>query len=146
MVAETFAIAWRRVDQLPAGDDARPWLFGVARNVLANHLRGERRRHRLAERLRDELSTWTAPPADIDPRVADAFATLSPKDREVLSLNAWEEFEPNEIAGVLGITTVAARTRLHRARARMRRALDDAESDTDRWVPAATLHRSGSTR
>ncbi|GAB3435443.1 hypothetical protein GCM10027517_04600 [Phycicoccus ginsengisoli] len=55
VVAETYLVAWRRLDDVPGGDEARPWLFGVARRVLANHYRGERRRHALADRLRDSL-------------------------------------------------------------------------------------------
>src|SRR5258707_308051 len=54
-IAETFATLWRRLESCPAGDDARPWLFGVARRVLANQHRGERRRGALAERLTAEL-------------------------------------------------------------------------------------------
>lgn len=56
VVAETFLVAWRRLDDVPAGEAARPWLFGVARRVLANHYRGERRRDALADRLRDQLT------------------------------------------------------------------------------------------
>jgi DNA-directed RNA polymerase specialized sigma24 family protein len=57
VVAETFLVAWRRIDDLPPGREGRLWLYGVARRVCANHLRGVRRRHRLAERLREELMT-----------------------------------------------------------------------------------------
>src|SRR5262245_59843684 len=56
VLAETFLIAWRRLDDVPAGDRARPWLMGVARRVLANHRRGERRRTALGDRLRTELA------------------------------------------------------------------------------------------
>src|SRR5215218_9123212 len=54
VVAETFLTAWRRLDQIPAGVGARLWLYGVARNALANHHRGERRRGRLRGRLHAE--------------------------------------------------------------------------------------------
>ena len=54
-IAETFVVLWRRLDACPQGDDARPWLFGVARRVLANQRRGERRRTALAERLMVEV-------------------------------------------------------------------------------------------
>src|SRR6266511_3820793 len=56
VVAETFLTAWRRLDDLPRGLEARLWLYGVARRVLANHRRGERRRLRLTERLRDDIA------------------------------------------------------------------------------------------
>ncbi|WP_276320735.1 RNA polymerase sigma factor, partial [Phytoactinopolyspora endophytica] len=57
IVAETFLVAWRRIDDVPQGRDGRLWLYGVARRVCANHVRGDRRRHRLAERLREDLLT-----------------------------------------------------------------------------------------
>ena len=56
VVAETFLVAWRRMDKVPAGDEARLWLYGVARRQLANQRRGELRRSRLADRLR-----WSCP-------------------------------------------------------------------------------------
>ncbi|MFB4263904.1 RNA polymerase sigma factor [Nonomuraea sp. GTA35] len=61
VIAETFTTVWRRLGDVPRGDQARPWLYGVARRVLANHRRGESRRTALAQRLRDELAAWQAP-------------------------------------------------------------------------------------
>jgi RNA polymerase sigma factor (sigma-70 family) len=55
VVADTFLVAWRRLDDVPPAGAARLWLYGVARHVLANQQRSERRRERLAERLRHEL-------------------------------------------------------------------------------------------
>lgn len=131
-VAETFLVAWRRLDSVPSGD-ALPWLYGVARRVLANQRRAAHRRVRLAERLRQEL-----PPAiqAIDPHAASgpfppALRRLSADDQEILLLAAWEELEPNEIAEVLGISRIAARSRLHRARRRLAdRTAEDADSPT----------------
>src|SRR5918992_1551637 len=60
VVAETFLVAWRRMDKVPAGDEARLWLYGVARRQLANQRRGELRRSRLADRLRAELPVAVA--------------------------------------------------------------------------------------
>src|SRR6478752_7122529 len=92
VIAETFATLWRRLDSCPTGEEVRPWLFGVARRVLANQRRGERRRGALAERLMVELDlAGVAVPAASDGRVARAFAALSESDREVLALLAWEE-------------------------------------------------------
>jgi len=62
MIAETFATLWRRLDSCPAGDEARPWLFGVARRVLANQRRGEHRRGALAERLTAGFDVAVASP------------------------------------------------------------------------------------
>src|ERR1700742_4925070 len=59
-VAETFLVAWRAAADVPAGPEARLWLYGVARRALANQRRGEHRRARLAERLRGELATQLA--------------------------------------------------------------------------------------
>jgi len=57
--AETFLVAWRRLDDAPTGETARLWLYGVARRVLADHRRGESRRSHLADRLRGDL-IWRA--------------------------------------------------------------------------------------
>ncbi|WP_369974494.1 hypothetical protein [Nocardiopsis sp. FIRDI 009] len=56
------AAVWTRIDDVPSGDQARPWVFGVARNVLANHRRGARRRDALAARLRADLRFVPASP------------------------------------------------------------------------------------
>jgi RNA polymerase sigma-70 factor (ECF subfamily) len=113
IVAETFLVAWRRLDALPAGDAELPWLYGVARRVLANQLRGRRRRHALAQRLRDEL----------DARLAGALARLGGDDRELLRLVAWEGLDNAQLAAALGLRPGTVRVRLHRARTRLAHAL-----------------------
>ncbi|PPK97797.1 RNA polymerase sigma-70 factor (ECF subfamily) [Kineococcus xinjiangensis] len=123
VVAETFLVAWRRLDEVPAGDDARPWLFGVARNVLANHYRGERRRLALADRLRQELPHVAPAPEVSDPGLAEAMRRLPEDDREVLRLVAWEDLARDEIAVALGVSRAMVRVRLHRARKRLLREL-----------------------
>jgi RNA polymerase sigma-70 factor (ECF subfamily) len=131
VVAETFLVAWRRLEDVPAGAEARLWLFGVARRALANQQRGERRRLRLAERLRRELRVAApAQPAAGDERAAVlcALGRLDAGDRELMLLAGWEELDPGQIARVLGISAGAARTRLHRARRRLRRQLAAEES------------------
>jgi RNA polymerase sigma-70 factor, ECF subfamily len=123
VVAETFLVAWRRSAEVPSGDAARLWLYGVARRTLANQRRGERRRTRLAARLRAELPAVlaVARPATTaaDHAVLAAIATLRESDREVLLLTAWEQLSPAEIASVLAISPLAVRSRLHRARRRV---------------------------
>jgi RNA polymerase sigma-70 factor (ECF subfamily) len=130
IVAETFLVAWRRLDSVPS-DDALPWLYGVARRVLANQRRATHRRVRLAERLRQELPAAmqaSDPPVTSTGPVMAALRRLSADDQEVLLLAAWEQLEPNEIAEVLGVSRIAARSRLHRARRRLAdRAAEDAE-------------------
>ncbi|MFF0771032.1 RNA polymerase sigma factor [Nonomuraea wenchangensis] len=126
ILAETFMTAWRRLDDVPAGDKARAWLFGVARRALANHHRGERRHTALTARLASELSAIQRQPreesADLDV-LAKAFANLPDGHREVLSLADWEGMSIAEIAVVLDCSANAVRIRLHRARRRLARAL-----------------------
>lgn len=149
VVADTFLVAWRRRAHLPGGDETRLWLYGVARNMLANHHRGDRRRDRLGEALRERLAAsaylWAVPDpgAAVTSTVAvrDALARLGELDREVLMLTAWEELEPREIAEVLGVSAQAVRTRLSRARARLRELLGD-EADLPGHVVQGTASRS----
>jgi RNA polymerase sigma-70 factor, ECF subfamily len=118
VLAETLLVCWRRLDQVP--EPALPWVYGVARNCLANAQRGQRRQLRLAARI-----TAVDPPAEVrpesdppDPRVAAALAAMRPEEAELLRLWAWEQLGPGEIAEVLGVTANAASIRLHRARGR----------------------------
>ncbi|WP_307845122.1 sigma-70 family RNA polymerase sigma factor [Planomonospora sp. ID67723] len=119
-LAETFTTAWRRLDDVPEGHDARLWLYGVARRVLANDRRAETRRTELAVRLRTELAVWAGESAgrgvEDDPGgVREAFRRLGPDDRELLSLVSWKGLDSAEIATVLGCSRGAVRLRLHRA-------------------------------
>jgi RNA polymerase sigma-70 factor (ECF subfamily) len=122
VLAETFLTAWRRLDAVPPGGEARLWLYGVARRVLANHRRGERRRMVLGERLRAELAAGYRPPGYDGDRdlagVAAAYRGLPEADRELLALVGWEGLDPGEVAVVLGCSRNAVRVRLHRARRR----------------------------
>lgn len=157
VLAETFLVAWRRLGKVPQ-DDPRPWLLAVARRVLANHRRGSRRRDGLAERLRQELTANVPARAGafggIDSesdrgRLASALAGLRDGDREIVLLAGWEELEPAQIAVVLGIGPEAARSRLHRARARLREALGEdqpAASAAAAHPPAAALSAAAPAR
>lgn len=91
VLSETYLIAWRKLEKIPTGEQARLWLFGVARNVI-------RRAHRA---------------------LLAALATLAERDREILTLTAWEGLTPKEVAAVVGIPANVVRVRLHRARARL---------------------------
>src|SRR5438105_6855737 len=101
VIAETFVTLWRRFDRCPQGEQLRPWLFGVARRVIANQRRGDRRRTALAERLVASFDAATfeaiAPPGHAS-ALARAFAALSDSDRELLSLVAWEGLSRDELA------------------------------------------------
>jgi len=126
VVADTFLVAWRRLDSL--NEDPLPWLFGVARRVLANQLRAERRRGALTTRL---VSLLPARPPDWDPpaamrhELAVAMVRLSPPEREALLLVAWEGLEPARAARAVGCSPAAFRGRLHRARRHVTAALAD---------------------
>ncbi len=149
VLAETFLVAWRRLDDVPAGERARPWLYGVARRVLANHHRGERRRTALGDRLRAELSEAATAPATTTlattglDGVGAAFRHLSDDDRELLSLVGWEGLDAGQIAIALGCSRNAVRIRLHRARRRFARALEAAEAVQVRATARASSHVNG---
>ena len=127
VASDVMVVAWRRIDEAPEGEAARLWLYGVARNVLANQRRGERRRDRVTARLAAELMVMVADPAEavVDAlAVQSALSRLGDIDREVLTLTLWEGLTPTEVGVALGIPAVTVRTRLHRARARMRVELE----------------------
>ena len=128
LAAETFAIAFRaraRYDVSTA--DARPWLFGIAANLLRRHWRTERRRLRayartgidpLAYEIDDVAQRIDALAAG--PALAGALASLKTGEREALLLFAWADLNYGEIATALGIPIGTVRSRLSRARARIR--------------------------
>jgi RNA polymerase sigma-70 factor (ECF subfamily) len=87
VTADTFLVAWRRIDDVPEGEEARLWLYGVARRTLANHRRGEGRRGSLGERLRRDLATSVpdhAPEVSERATLRSAMHRLADRDREVL--------------------------------------------------------------
>lgn len=129
VVVEVFATAWRRRDDMP--EEALPWLYATAGNIVAHTVRSRSRRQRLGARLA-VVRPIAAPEDPADRVVASAAARdavlpaldeLPDADAEVLRLWAWEQCEPAQIAAVLGCTPGTARTRLSRARARLREAL-----------------------
>ncbi|MGW0198959.1 RNA polymerase sigma factor [Nonomuraea sp. NPDC003201] len=128
VVAETYVIAWRRIAELPDGESGRLWLYGVARRVLANHRRGERRRLTRHAELTEEIEHLyaSASPESGHDGVDEAMSMLSDADRELLALALWEGLDPGEIAQVLDCSRNAARIRLHRARKRFAKALEQA--------------------
>jgi RNA polymerase sigma-70 factor (ECF subfamily) len=124
VVAETFLVAWRRLDSV--GDDPLPWLMGVARRLLANQHRAERRRGALLDRLASLAGpgpTWE-PPAQMSSPLAAAMTSLSEREREALLLVAWEGLDSGRAAQVVGCSPAAFRVRLHRARRRVAEALE----------------------
>lgn len=142
IVGETFLVAWRRLDGVPA--EELPWLLAVARNVLATQRRGAGRRRALTLRLGHAAVGRAEPPADdglepaIDSRLETALSRLAPKDREALTLIAWDGLAPHEAALVLGDSAGAFRVRLHRARQRLRALLEE-RSEPARPAPTPRL-------
>jgi RNA polymerase sigma factor (sigma-70 family) len=122
-VAETFLVAWRRFDDVP--EDALPWLFGVARRVLANQRRASGRGEVLQERLaggaRPESLEESVTESEI---VRAALARLSERDREALMLVAWHGLSGKRAARAAGCTRTAFDVRLHRARRRLAAQLE----------------------
>jgi RNA polymerase sigma-70 factor (ECF subfamily) len=125
VVAETFYVAWRRLDDVPDAHP-RPWLLAVARRVLANQWRSTARRGRLADKLGMALDRYVVPPEEplAHTRVRDALERLAPDDRDLLTLSVWEGLSAAELAIAFGATPTTIRQRLHRARQRLRVELD----------------------
>ena len=125
VAAEVMTLAWRKLDSIPA-DNPRPWLFVTARNLVM----AERRRSaRFADLDPEALESRDVPLADTgDAEVTAALLELCALDREALLLVAWDELTPAQAATTLGISPVAFRVRLFRARRRFQRALDSASS------------------
>ena len=131
LTTEVFLVAWRRRGELP--DAPLPWLYGVARKVLANHRRGAVRRGALAARAEAHAEPFAPDPADAAGVRADlvrALAGLSERDRELVLLVAWEGLSLAEAGEALGCTRGTAAVRLHRARKRLQHALEADDAPT----------------
>jgi RNA polymerase sigma factor (sigma-70 family) len=150
LVAHTLEIAWRRIGEVPS-DDPLPWLFAVAHNLWRSQARKDRRRQDLLARFSASLPAEAVTDAAVteatayDPGVLRAaLAQLSDADQEVLRLVAWDGVTPGELATVLGCSAVAARTRLHRARARLARKLGTDHMTQQRARQPQQQHREES--
>lgn len=126
-VAEVFAVAWRRIDDLPGDEMELPWLYGVARRVVSDHYRSRHRRRRLVDKLSGVRADapiqpdWQVVQRHEYDQVHVALAALRDRDREVLLLASWEELSNGEVAAVIGVSTEAAAQRIHRAKQRLGR-------------------------
>ena len=125
LAAETFAQAFaaRRTYDRRRGDP-RAWLYGIAHNLLGRHYRDEERRLRALARL-DEQREHVPPD---EPQLAHVLTELSVEERDVLLLYAWADLAYDQIAAVLDVPVGTVRSRLHRARARVREALTQEEA------------------
>ena len=123
-MAEVFTVVWRRLDSMPSAD-ALPWIYGVARNVLANQQRTARRSMRLSAKLGAQPVQSDSGPEPVvvrreaDRRLVEALGELRPEEQELLRLRAWEQLSSAEIGEVLGISSDAVDMRLTRARRKL---------------------------
>ncbi|HWI72748.1 MAG TPA: RNA polymerase sigma factor [Baekduia sp.] len=137
LAAETFTRAFdRRATFDGRYPDARPWLFGIAANLVHDHRRSELRRLRALARVErweagaEDVATGAVARADaaaLGPAVATALADLRDEERDVLLLVAWAGLEYDEVAHATGVPIGTVRSRLHRARRRLRTALGEIE-------------------
>lgn len=132
LAASAFTVAFERRRRFrPEADSARPWLLGIATNLLRNDWRSERRALELIGRLGAPEVAEHSDEGDRSPRLGVLLAGLDPDQRDVLLLYAWEDLSYEEIASALSIPVGTVRSRLARARARLRAGLEPGtEGDT----------------
>lgn len=142
IVSETFLVVWRRIDDVP--DPPEPWLLAVARNVVGTEWRRAARRERLWIKAQSGHLVGYNPgePEIADGCVLGALARLRERDREALTLVAWDGLTPVQAAAVLGVPSARFRQRLHRAGRRLRAELAAGPWDEG---TAALLHDHAAT-
>ena len=129
IVAEVFAVAWRRMDAMPYPPRDRLWLYGVARRVVLDHQRRAVRKLRLESWLKANARVEQGEPVrdSAHLRLREAVERLPPVDREALRLVAWDGLSHAEAAEVLGCSVNAVALRVHKAKARLKAELAPAE-------------------
>lgn len=140
LLAETMMGAWQREQDHPHdAEEARMWLFGIARNMLRNSERGQRRRHRLASKLKIMLRPGdSSRAADDGVEVRDAVRRLEPELAELVTLVHWEGFSIADAGKILELPPSTARGRYQLAKEHLRAALENGNSSTHQRC-AATL-------
>ncbi len=134
VTAETFLVAWRRLESVPA--EPLPWLYGVARNIVMRQLRASSRHAEMHQLLARERTALEVDAGEHD-ALWRAFELLSERDREILALVAWEELSVRDAATVLGVPASVVSVRLHRARRRLERNLRQPTSSPVPEIPEA---------
>lgn len=132
LASQVFVVAFERRASVRADSTSvRPWLYGIATNLLRNDARAERRRLFALARLQngsEHLSTLPESDATADRgRIASLLAKLDPDHRDALLLHVWEELSYAEIALALGIPAGTVASRIARSRKRLRMALEESE-------------------
>jgi RNA polymerase sigma factor (sigma-70 family) len=136
LLADVMTIAWRRLDDVPSDAEA-PWLFGVARRRLSNARSRQTRRDRIAAPIRPKAPSPAAEDVALaDLSLREALASLPAKEREALTLTAWEGLSPEELAIALGVSVNAAAIRLSKAKSKLFELL--AEQADESSPPVAT--------
>jgi RNA polymerase sigma-70 factor (ECF subfamily) len=133
IAAEAFAIAYRHWDDSDPSRRSKPYLYGIAANLVRRHWREERRMLRAyartgVDRGFEDPDGASADRLDSRARkqvLADALADLRRGDREILLLHAWAELSDREIAEAVGLPIGTVKSRLSRARAHLRNRLAD---------------------
>jgi RNA polymerase sigma factor (sigma-70 family) len=143
LVAETFMVAWRRIDDVPDGEGGLPWLYRVAYREVGHQWRSGSRRQRLHNKLVAVPALASPTPEDsaVDVeqtrRVLAAASRLNHRDAEVLRLLSWEHLSRAEIAEVLDIEPNAVNQRVHRARTNLTKEFNRLERRHPDRTPAA---------
>jgi RNA polymerase sigma-70 factor (ECF subfamily) len=144
-VAETYSVAWRRWNDRPSSSEELYWVYGIARLVISNLTRGQRRRFRLRARLemmRESEPTDSSWPSSQDKqRVLEAIQALPELDREALRLAYWERLSYREIGQVLGCSENAVDVRLRRARKSIGVLMERATLSFDQHAPSKAVDR-----
>lgn len=143
VVSETFTSAWRHWERRPPPGELLPWLYAIAGNSVRDQARATERRRRLAARLAARrYPKHGRDPADgvvLGRSIIEAMARLPEADREVLRLIAWEgQTDAAALGRALGLSSAAARSRVHRARRRLRALLDGADTPPPAGLAAST--------
>lgn len=141
LLAETFVIAWAKRDQFPTDhSQVRPWLFGVARNVLRREREISTKASEAVEALARHLQECARNIPSND-HVILALSQLSPVDREIIEMLAWDELAPREVAAILDLSPNVVRIRAHRARLKLREQLS--RSDPARHIGSRRHEAAG---
>jgi RNA polymerase sigma factor (sigma-70 family) len=124
LAAETFAVAFRNWERLDPARPVRPWLYGIAANLMRHHWRKERRMLRAYARTGVDPVFAEDKPAEDTRELASALAELRRDEHEILLLHAWAELTDSEIADALGIPAGTVKSRLSRTREKLRNRLE----------------------
>jgi RNA polymerase sigma-70 factor (ECF subfamily) len=134
VAADVFAVAWRRLDDVPEGEAAKAWLLSVAYKTIGNHRRGSSRRSVLGGKLAAQRAAEPETPearatnSEDDLHLLASLQKLRASDQEILRLVAWDKTSHAQIGTVLGISEDAVSQRISRARARLKKEYEKLQS------------------